>query len=92
MSRSFVRLQDVTLTYSVPDGFLRRIKGIKAFSVYVNAQNLLTITKWDGWDPEANPSASQRTSLGQRIPGGLGLDPNGYPVMKNYSLGVNLSF
>jgi TonB-linked SusC/RagA family outer membrane protein len=92
MSRSFVRLQDVTLTYSVPDGFLRRIKGIKAFSVYVNAQNLLTITKWDGWDPEANPAASQRTSLGQRIPGGLGLDQNGYPVMKNYSLGVNLSF
>lgn len=91
MSRSFVRLQDVTLTYSVPDGFLRRIKGIKALSVYVNATNLLTITKWDGWDPEANPSASQRTSLGQRIPGGLGLDPNGYPVMKNYSLGINLT-
>ncbi|MBO9205462.1 MULTISPECIES: TonB-dependent receptor [Niastella] len=91
MSRSFVRLQDVTLTYSVPDAFLRRIKGIKGLSVYVNAQNLLTITKWDGWDPEANPAASQRTSLGQRIPGGLGLDPNGYPVMKNYSLGINLS-
>ena len=90
-SRSFVRLQDVTLTYSVPDGFLRRIKGVKALSVFVNATNLLTITKWDGWDPEANPSASQRTSLGQRIPGGLGLDPNGYPVMKNYSLGINLS-
>jgi TonB-linked SusC/RagA family outer membrane protein len=92
MPRSFVRLQDVTLTYSLPDGFLRRIKGIKAFSVFVNAQNLLTITKWDGWDPEANPSATQRTSTGQRIAGGLGLDPNGYPVMKNYSLGVNLSF
>ena len=92
MPRSFVRLQDVTLTYNVPDPFLRRIKGIKALSVYVNAQNLLTITKWDGWDPEGNPGANQRTSTGQRIAGGLGLDPNGYPVMKNYSLGVNLSF
>jgi TonB-linked SusC/RagA family outer membrane protein len=92
MSRSFVRLQDVTLTYSLPDGLLRRIKGIKALSIYVNAQNLLTITDWDGWDPEANPPASQRTSLGQRLPGGLGLDQNGYPVMKNYSLGLNLSF
>lgn len=91
MSRSFVRLQDVTLTYSVPDGFLRRIKGVKALSVYVNAQNLLTITKWDGWDPEANPPASQRTSTGQRIPGGMGLDQNGYPVMKNYSLGINVT-
>ncbi len=92
MPRSFVRLQDVTLTYNLPDALLRRIKGFKAVSVYANAQNLLTITKWDGWDPEANPAASQRTSLGQRVPGGLGLDPNGYPVMKNYSLGLNLSF
>jgi TonB-linked SusC/RagA family outer membrane protein len=90
--RSFVRLQDVTLTYSVPDDFLQRIKGIKALSVYVNAQNLLTITDWDGWDPEANPRDSQRSSTGQRIAGGMGLDPNGYPVMKNYSLGVNVSF
>jgi TonB-linked SusC/RagA family outer membrane protein len=92
MSRSFVRLQDVTLTYSLPDGLLQRLKGVKAFSIYVNAQNLFTITKWDGWDPEANPPASQRSSTGLRIPGGLGLDQNGYPIMKNYSLGVNLSF
>ncbi|THU30251.1 SusC/RagA family TonB-linked outer membrane protein [Niastella caeni] len=92
MSRSFVRLQDVTLTYSLPDGMLRRLKGVKALSVYVNAQNLLTITDWDGWDPEANPPSSQRSTTGQRMPGGLGLDQNGYPVMKNYSLGVNVSF
>jgi TonB-linked SusC/RagA family outer membrane protein len=92
MSRSFVRLQDLTLTYNIPDDFLQRLKGVRAISVYVNAQNLLTITDWDGWDPEANPAASQRSSLGQRIPGGLGLDPNGYPVMKNYSLGLNVTF
>lgn len=92
MSRSFVRLQDVTLTYSLPDGLLQRLKGVKALSIYINAQNLLTFTDWDGWDPEANPPASQRSSLGQRMPGGLGLDPNGYPIMKNYSLGVNVTF
>lgn len=92
MSRSFIRLQDVTLTYTLPAGLLSRLKVIKAASVYLNGQNLLTITKWDGWDPESNPPASQRSSLGLRIPGGLGLDQNGYPVMKNYSLGVNVTF
>ena len=92
MSRSFVRLQDVTLTYSLSEGILGRLKGIRALSIYVNAQNLLTLTKWDGWDPEANPPSTQRSSLQQRIPGGLGLDPNGYPVMKNYSLGINVTF
>ncbi|NLR62429.1 SusC/RagA family TonB-linked outer membrane protein [Chitinophaga polysaccharea] len=92
LSRSFIRLQDVTLTYSLPEGILSRLKVVKAASIYLNAQNLLTITKWDGWDPESNPPASQRSSLGLRIPGGLGLDQNGYPVMKNYSLGVNVTF
>lgn len=92
VSRSFIRLQDVTLTYSLPEGVLSRLKVLKAASVYVNAQNLLTITRWDGWDPESNPSSSQRSSLGLRVPGGMGLDQNGYPVMKNYSLGVNVTF
>ncbi|SHM46539.1 TonB-linked outer membrane protein, SusC/RagA family [Chitinophaga jiangningensis] len=92
LSRSFIRLQDVTLTYSLPEGVLSRLKVIRAASIYLNAQNLLTITKWDGWDPESNPPASQRSSLGLRMPGGMGLDQNGYPVMKNYSLGVNVTF
>ncbi|WP_291908841.1 SusC/RagA family TonB-linked outer membrane protein [Chitinophaga sp. CB10] len=92
LSRSFIRLQDVTLTYTLPQGVLSRLKVVKSASIYLNAQNLLTITKWDGWDPESNPPASQRSSLGLRIPGGLGLDQNGYPVMKNYSLGVNVTF
>ncbi|HEY9258787.1 SusC/RagA family TonB-linked outer membrane protein, partial [Chitinophaga sp.] len=92
VSRSFVRLQDVTLTYTLPEGMLSRLKVVKAASIYVNAQNLLTITKWDGWDPESNPPSTQRSSLGWRMPGGLGLDQNGYPVMKNFSLGVNVTF
>ncbi|MBZ4192643.1 SusC/RagA family TonB-linked outer membrane protein [Niabella beijingensis] len=92
VKRSFVRLQDVTLTYNFSQRFLERVKLIKALGIYINAQNLLTLTKWDGWDPESNPAASQRSSLGLRIPGGLGLDQNGYPVMKNYSLGINVTF
>jgi len=92
MQRNFVRLQDVTLTYTFPRSLLKQLKLVKEFNVYVNAQNLVTLTKWDGWDPESNPPASQRSSTGLRIPGGLGLDQNGYPVMKNYSLGINLTF
>jgi len=92
MQRNFVRLQDVTLTYTFPRSLLKQLKVVKGLNVYVNAQNLVTLTKWDGWDPESNPPASQRSSTGLRIPGGLGLDQNGYPVMKNYSLGINVTF
>ena len=92
ISRSFVRLQDVTLTYNLSSNVMDRLKVFKAASIYLNLQNLLTITDWDGWDPESNPPASQRSSLGYTMPGGLGLDLGGYPIMKNYTLGVNLSF
>lgn len=92
VARSFVRLQDITLTYNLSSGLLEKLKIFKSASVYVNAQNLLTITDWDGWDPESNPASSERSSLGYKNPGGLGLDLNGYPVMKNYTIGVNLNF
>jgi hypothetical protein len=48
---SFIRLKNISLSYSVPESSLRRLKisGIKA---YINAQNLLTITKYKGLDPE----------------------------------------
>jgi hypothetical protein len=92
VQRSFIRLQDVTLTYNISNGLLQQLKLIKALSVYANAQNLFTVTKWDGWDPESNPSSSQRSSTGRTVPGGLGLDQNGYPVMKNYSIGINITF
>ncbi|MCD8041738.1 MAG: TonB-dependent receptor [Tannerellaceae bacterium] len=52
-SRSFVRLQDITLSYNLPKVWLKTI-GIDNLNVYVNGKNLLTFTKWKGWDPEAN--------------------------------------
>ena len=75
MNRSFVRLQDVTLSYSIPQSVLRKIK-VNDFKVFVSGKNLLTLTKWDGLDPET----------------GDGYKESAYPVMKGVSLGVNFSF
>ena len=74
IQRSFVRLQDVTLSYNVPSSFLNKAK-IKRLKVYVSGKNLLTLTDWDGWDPET----------------GAGLNFS-HPVMKSYSVGLNLEF
>jgi len=92
ISRSFVRLQDVTLTYNLSDKLIKNLKVFKSASIYVNAQNLFTITDWDGWDPESSAPSGEKSATGLSVAGGLGLDLNGYPVMKNYSVGVNLSF
>ncbi len=73
--RSFVRLQDLTLSYNLPASLLARIKASRA-KVYLNGANLLTFTKWDGWDPET----------------GTGLDAYAYPFLKSFTVGINLEF
>lgn len=50
-NRSFIRLQDVTLGYNFPRQLVRII-GLQNINIYFNGNNLLTITKWKGWDPE----------------------------------------
>lgn len=51
--RSFIRLQDVTLSYTLPKAWIQKI-GIESLDLYVNGKNLITISDWKGWDPEAN--------------------------------------
>lgn len=50
-SRSFVRLQDVSLSYDLPDKILKKIKA-QAINVYMSGKNLATWSDWEGWDPE----------------------------------------
>ncbi len=45
-------------------------------SIFVSGKNLATWTDWEGWDPET----------------GQGLTAGGRPVLRGYSIGVNLSF
>ncbi|HUX58576.1 MAG TPA: TonB-dependent receptor [Bacteroidales bacterium] len=56
-SRSFVRLQDVSLTYKFGPELLNTL-GIEACQFYIAAKNPYTWTKWEGWDPEIGVSNS----------------------------------
>ncbi|KAA6316800.1 TonB-dependent receptor SusC, partial [termite gut metagenome] len=51
IQRSFIRLQNLTLSYKVPPAVLKKI-GVNNLNVYATGNNLFTITDWDGWDPE----------------------------------------
>jgi len=51
VDKSFIKLQNVSLTYSLPKTILDRLK-FKAAKFYVRGQNLGTITSYDGVDPE----------------------------------------
>jgi len=71
---SFIRMKNVVLAYSVPKALLGdNIKGLK---VFIQGENLLTFTKWKGYDPE--PLFATSISV--------------YPNMKTATLGVNIDF
>lgn len=56
---SFVRIQDVSLVYSLPSSLLRM--KIINLQIFGSVRNLATFTNWPGWDPESGMSAMPRT-------------------------------
>jgi len=51
-SSSFVRIQDVSLSYNVPSAVAQRYK-MKNLRVFGSVRNLYTFDQWPGWDPES---------------------------------------
>lgn len=74
---SYLRLKQITLNYDVPAAISSRIKASKA-RIYIQAANLITVTKWTSYDPEFLNFGS----------GNSGLVPNS----KTYQAGVNVTF
>ncbi len=68
-SRSFVRLQDVSLSYNLASNLLKTLK-IQSCQFFISGKNLYTWTKWSGWDPEIGVSNSpllRSVSLGLKL-------------------------
>lgn len=61
-SRNFIRLQDVSLSYVLPKTWINSI-GLENLSLFFSGKNLITITKWKGWDPEAGSGYGGRPVL-----------------------------
>ncbi len=53
----FLRVQDLTLAYSVPSEKIQRILSIQGLSLLLSGRNLLTFTNWPGFDPENSDTA-----------------------------------
>lgn len=53
---AFLRLKNITLSYSLPKKVLEKNKVVSGFRVYVTGRNLLTATKFEGYDPEVGYS------------------------------------
>jgi TonB-dependent starch-binding outer membrane protein SusC len=80
---SFVRVQNVSLGYKLPDVIARKLKMSKG-RLYISGQNLKTFTKYTGLDPEIG-SYNQDALLSN-------IDSGHYPVPRSYTMGINLEF
>jgi len=78
---SFVRLKSIQLGYTLPTSILRKAY-IQKFRVYVSAENLFTLTSYEGFEPEV--AAGSYTTIG--------VDKGVYPQSRTISLGANITF
>jgi TonB-dependent starch-binding outer membrane protein SusC len=80
----YIRLKNLTLGYNIPAKWLQRAK-LSSARLYVTGVNLLTFTKYKGWDPEVNTDyrAGNRNQ---------GSDFYAAPQIKNLSFGLNVGF
>jgi hypothetical protein len=80
---SYVRLKAITLSYKIFDNS-KKIKGAPKLSVYATGQNLLTFTKYSGFDPEVNAYGQSAVEAG--------IDYGTYPQAMTFIIGLNLEF
>jgi TonB-dependent starch-binding outer membrane protein SusC len=84
---SYLRLKNLMLGYTIPISSLQsKTKGVvSSFRIYVSAQNILTFTKYSGYDPE----------VGNRTPNislTNGIDFAVYPQPKSFQVGIQVGF
>ena len=80
---SYIRLQNISLSYTFPKKWIEHLF-LTNVKLYMNIQNVFTITKYDGYDPEVG------SLWGDALKNGI--DYNRYPSPRIYTFGINVSF
>jgi TonB-dependent starch-binding outer membrane protein SusC len=74
----YLRFKTIQIGYSLPSAILSKAH-IQKIRLYITGENLITFTKYTGYDPEIGGNT-------------LGIDKGFYPQAKSYMLGINLQF
>ena len=82
---SFLRLNQLTLGYSLPKVWMEKTKVINNIRVYVQGTNLFCATKYSGLDPEVDTRSSKN-------PLTPGVDFSAYPKSRGINVGMNIQF
>ena len=77
---SYLRLKNIELGYTLPKNFTHKFM-CDRLRVFIAAENLITFTKYAGYDPEISSGGTS-----------LGVDYGVYPQSRTFSIGLNISF
>jgi len=75
---SYARVKNITIGYTLPVALTKRV-GLNTLRLYVTGNNLITITKYKGFDPEVGMD-------------NYGIDVGRYPQARSVFFGANLNF
>ncbi|MDE7406853.1 MAG: SusC/RagA family protein, partial [Muribaculaceae bacterium] len=79
---SYLRLQNLSVGYTLPKSLTRRL-GVNKVRVYLQGNNLFTLTKYTGYNPEVNKRSSDALTPGE--------DYCSYPLSRSFSFGINFN-
>ena len=81
----YMRIRNVTLGYKLPVPVLSKLTNntVSSLRLYVTAQNLLTLTKYSGYDPEVS---------GFDFLFSRGIDRGSYPQARTFIFGIQVGF
>lgn len=74
---SYIRMKNITLGYRLPS-----IKNVTNARIYISSNNLFTITKYSGYDPEVNSFGGSNTLIG--------VDNLVYPMARSFLVGLQV--
>ena len=92
---SFLRLRSLTIGFNFPQAVRAKLGNLANLRVYATANNLLTFTKYTGYDPEIGSGYSQDPNAASPTNGAnlnRNVDNANYPVARSFLAGLQVTF
>lgn len=86
---SFLRLKNLQIGYTIPSKYIKNSQ-IDKLRFYFSGQNLMTFTKYKGFDPEIGDLSQDAANDVKSL--GIGVDLGNYPQPRLYYFGINVTF
>ena len=83
---TYLKGKNIRFDYEIPQSWLHlvRLRDMNHVQLYVSAQNLFTVTKYSGYDPEVSEYATSVVAQG--------IDFGTYPQTRQFTFGINAGF